>query len=55
MIEEIRKWKRRIVRTAEAHEDILTGLLLLVAVILILVACFGKTEHKIAAGIYIIL
>ncbi len=51
----LKQWKRRLVRTAEAHEQILTGALLGVAVILALVALFGKTEHKIAAGVYIIL
>ena len=48
-------WKNRVVRAAEAHEGILSGALILVAVLLILVAVFGKTEHKIAAGVYIIL
>lgn len=36
------------------HEGILTGVLIGVGAILILVACFGKTEHKVAAMVYII-
>lgn len=40
-------------RLAE-HENILTCVLLAVGAALILVALFGKTEHKIGAMIYIV-
>ena len=48
-------WKNRVVRAAEAHEGILSCGLILIGIVLILIAFFGKTEHKIAAGVYIIL
>lgn len=36
------------------HEGMLTCVLIAVAVALLLVALFGRTEHKLAAMVYII-
>lgn len=38
-----------------AHEGWLTCILVAVGVILLAVAVFGRTEHKIAAMVYIVL
>ncbi len=54
-MDEIRKWKRRIARTAEAHEQIMTGALLGAALLLALIAVFGRAHHKAAACLYILL
>jgi len=51
----LKKWKRNVETLAEAHEAALTCALLGIALILILVALFGKPHHKAMACIYIVL
>lgn len=49
------KWKNSAVQLAEAHEREVTGILLIVAVVLIAVALFGRAHHKALALSYIVL
>jgi uncharacterized YccA/Bax inhibitor family protein len=49
------RWRSNAVQLAESHENLITGALLLVGIILILVAVFGKSHHKAIAMAYIIL
>jgi len=51
----ISRWKNGIVTFTVAHEAQITALLLIIALILLLVACFGKPGHKAAAMLYIVL
>ena len=49
------KWRASINQFVEAHEAAITMLLIVIALILIAVACFGKPSHKAAAMLYIVL
>ncbi len=51
----IEHWKANIKAFVKEHERLITFLLLLVAAVLIVVALFGKPEHKAGALIYIVL
>lgn len=49
------KWKNDAVQLAEAHERLITCVLVAVAVVLLLVAFYGKAHHKALAMVYIVL
>jgi hypothetical protein len=51
----LQQWKNNAIQFAESHEREITCLLVLIAVILILVAIFGKAHHKAMAMVYIVL
>jgi len=51
----IKQWRNDAVSLVEAHEAAITMLLIVIALILIAVACFGKPSHKAAAMLYIVL
>lgn len=48
-------FKTRVEREAVEHEQLLTGLLVLVALVLLGVAIWGKPHHKAMACIYVVL
>lgn len=39
----------------EQHEILLSGVLIGIALVLVCIAIFGKTEHKIGAALFIVL
>ncbi len=48
-------WKDGIENFVVQNEGAITALLICIAVVLILIAVFGKPKHKAAAMIYIVL
>lgn len=51
----LKKWKDSAMFLAEQHEQVLTCLLVGVAIVLLAIAFFGKAHHKAGALIYIVL
>lgn len=51
----LKQWKNNAIQLAESHEREITCVLVLVAVILLAIAVWGKAHHKAMAMVYILL